>query len=396
MTGANRIAFVGAGRWQRGCSEPASSRGLGVPALDGDAAAPGIRLADRSVIVDIRRPELVVAGVEALDLPLGGAIAACNEAGMAGAAALRARFDLPGARPEVVRRMTDKAEQRAAWDSAGVAGPRWRLSTAPVDASVFEALGRPVVVKPTDSAGSRGVSVVRDAAELGVAWQRAHAASRAGRVIVESWLPGVEHTVETFSEAGRCHVLAITSKRKVPGTSATVASELATPSHPATLTARIGDTVARALQALGYDEGPGHTEVMVDDDGEVRLVEAAGRGGGFMVFDGLVEAASGFDIRRATLLQALGRPVTVPSIAARAVVLRFVPSRPGTVRALRGLDPVSPGVRCGGIASVGDRVGRAAADGDRLAWILATGATPAEATARADEAEARIEIEVEP
>jgi carbamoyl-phosphate synthase large subunit len=222
--------------------------------------------------------------------------------------------------------------------------------------------------------------------------------SRCGQVIVEDFVEGIEFTVETFSHRGTTTVLAVSEKRKVPGTRGTVAVELATSSHPAAVTDGIGALAVDAVAALGHTDGPGHTEILRKDDGSFWLVETAGRGGGFMVADGLVPRASGFDLNRACARQAVGlEPLPFPEQAAKAFVLRFLPARPGNVTALTGFDQIVDlaDVECEPLVKVGDRVERATTDGARLAYILSWAGDRATAFARADQVEGRIRVDID-
>ena len=53
-----------------------------------------------------------------------------------------------------------------------------------------------------------------------------------------------------------------------------------------------------------------------------------------------------------------------------------------------------PGVEANPFVKVGDRISRAQSDGDRLGYILATGADPHEARARANTAEKLIRFDI--
>lgn len=394
------LIAVGAGRWQVPGIRAARAAGLQVLAVDGQADAPGLAEADKALVLDTRNAVGVCEAVASSGLPPAGAIAFCNEAGMVTAAALRDRFHLPGASSSVVAAMTRKDLQRARWTAAGLPCPRWRVALTEQEAgAALEELGGTCIIKPVDSAGSRGVSVLAPGAAWRTAYTAARDLSQCGRVIIEDFIVGLEHTVETFSHAGKTAVLAVTSKRKVPGTSNTVASELATTDYAAEERLAIADVVVRALAALDYNEGPGHTEILRTDTGALYLVESAGRGGGFMVADGIVPAASGFLLSEACALQAVGQTPPWPGSALeRPTVLRFVPSRSGRVTALHGFEPenILPGVRCESLVTVGQVLGRAASDGDRMAFILSSADTLLEALALADKCEQRIKITIEP
>ncbi len=392
------LIAVGGGRWQLPGIQAARTAGLRVLVLDGDASAQGFAIGDASVVVDIRQPAAVVEAVKQWGALPAGAISFCNEAGMLASAALREHFSLPGPRTDVVRRLIDKGLQRRAWTDAGLPCPRWAVVTEA--SAVEEFLGshrETVIFKPVDSAGSRGVRVV----QAGESWEDAfHFAlqqSLSGRVIVEQFIVGLEHTVESFTHRGQTHVLAVTSKRKVPGTMNTVAFELATAAMPPEERAAVDELCADALRALNYTDGPGHMEMLRTDDGKYHLVEAAGRGGGFMVADGIVPQVSGYDLATACALQAVGlEPPSLDHLLHRGAVLRFVPSVPGVVESISGFDPADEvaGTQAAPMVAIGQQVRQATTDGDRMAYILSYGNDRANALRRADEREARIQIRV--
>ena len=392
------LVAVCAGRWQWHGIDAARAAGLKVLALDGDAQAGGFAHADLAITVDVRDPAAVVAAVRASGIVPAGAISFCSEAGMLAAAALREHFNLPGARADALVPLLRKDRQRALWTAAGVPCPAWQVARSAAEAEAArQHIGGTCIVKPVDSAGSRGVTVLAPGDDGEAAFAHAQAQSLCGTVIVEAFIVGTEHTVETFSHRGRCHVLAITAKKKVPGTHDTVASELASADLPAADLQAIGATCVRALAALGHSDGPGHTEMLRTAGGELFMVESAGRGGGFMVAEGIVPRVSGFDLATACAMQAVGlEPLEPPLQAHRAAVLRFVPSRRGRVVRIDGFGPNDevPGVYAEPLVAIGQQVGRAASDGDRMALILASADTLTDALAAADRKEARIHVEM--
>jgi biotin carboxylase len=314
------------------------------------------------------------------------------------ASLIRQRFNLPGPSVEVSRRLTNKALQRALWLNAKVPIPDFQVFFNDREAIHAIKTGSfPVMLKPADSSGSRGVvKLESNTDDINSAVTLAFEYSKSGCVIVEKFMAGVEFTVESFLRGGHHSVLAITEKKKVPGTRGTVASELATRSHHQGIFKKMGEVVGSAYRALGYLNGPGHAEVILRDDGSLGMVEVAGRGGGFGVFDSLVPAVSGIDIVRLTVMDAIGRDAgPTPEISKNtAGVLRFIPSRPGKVSVISGLAQVNEmeGVKAGVLVEIGDVLGQARADGDRMAWILATGNDPDAAMKRADSAEKLLTI----
>jgi len=307
---------------------------------------------------------------------------------------------LPGPTAENNRFLTDKTVQRAAWDAAKLPGPPWcavQADTLDCD-EILRDVPLPAIVKPADSAGSRGIGVVTMETQLPGALAHALSFSASGKAIVEGFIAGTEYTVETFSHAGLTHVLAVTEKRKVAGTNNTVAAELRTMEGQSELTAALCNLSVAALAALGHKDGPGHTEILQSSSGELYLVESAGRGGGFGVFEGLIPAVSGFDIVSACVEQAMGWQPRLPVAGtSRHAVLRFVPSPTGRIRSIHGVSEANQieGVQAEALVEVGDRVSAAVSDGDRLALILSTASSLKQALDNADQAESEIRFELE-
>ncbi|MCW9034172.1 MAG: ATP-grasp domain-containing protein [Rhodospirillales bacterium] len=392
------LVSVGAGRWQLSGIKAAQRQGIKVLALDGDASAQGIEFADKGLVVDISDVDAVIAAVKTCGVIPDGAVSFVNEAGMLAAAALRDTFSLPGTSFAITEKLINKAKQRAAWDDAGLSSPKWQLF-GKNDASKLNATlcSQKMIVKPVDSAGSRGISVIGAGEDPTNAIDRALSSSRSKVAIVETFITGTEYTIETFGFGEEGHkVLAVTEKRKVPGSADTVAMELATPNLQEQDIAEIGILACKALEALGYCDGPGHTEVLRTIEGDLYLVESAGRGGGFMVTDGLVPKASGIDLSEMTALQAVGRNPKFTGLNPQAFVLRFLPSISGEVTSLNGFDVVNAlsNVEAGPLVKIGQQVSQAQSDGDRLAYILSWDTSLRLALDSADHAEQLINVEV--
>ncbi|MES2775465.1 MAG: hypothetical protein V4722_14920 [Bacteroidota bacterium] len=114
---------------------------------------------------------------------------------------------------------TSKIDMKLAFDNAGVSTPPWLAITEYEQntASVFEILGKPVIVKPAISGGSMGVgvrSVVDNAEALAAQVKLLYDGYRgwsltSGGVIAEAFIDGPEFTifiVGSFDEPDRAHI----------------------------------------------------------------------------------------------------------------------------------------------------------------------------------------------
>ena len=392
------LVVLPAGHWQVSGIRAAIEQGIQVLAFDGDPNAKGLEIATKSAVVNIKDSKAVLDAIESSGITPQGAVSFASEVGMPAVAAVREYYNLVGANTELTHLLTNKMYQRDFLQKKGVQGPKkWKIFTSlSMAKACIKDVGFPCIVKPVDSAGSRGVTKVETSDEVESAARHALEASQTGVALVETFMEGTEYAVETFGDGNTIHVLAVTEKKKVPGTKGTVAQELSTPSDE-TRSMIVSDITVAALQAFGYMNGPGHTEVILDKYNRPGLVETAGRGGGFMVFERMVEKASGFDIVTATALQSVGIMTPVHVKKKHSVVLRFIVSKEGVVRNISGIKEAStiPGVEVGSLVTVGQLVSNVQGDGDRLAYILSEGDTLKAAKSAANHAETLIEITVE-
>lgn len=388
------LVAITAGRWQKHGISEAKKAGIKVIAIDADPEAEGFQIADKHLCINIDNYETVIKALRDLNINIRGAVSFCSEAGMLLAAYVREAFGLPGPQTELCRSMIDKGIQRRVWEKVGVPSPQFKIFSDKLAVQAeIPIFGFPLIIKPTDSSGSRGVTKLESLDDNIVdAVDRAFHFSKSGEVILEKYMQGTEFTIEVFGANGEIRVLAVTEKKKVEGTRDTVARELATSDRAPEVIKRIVDAVVGAFIALGYLEGPGHAEAILMDDGSVGLVEVAGRGGGFMVFDKFVPIASGINIARLTALQSVGLALDPFIFNCKATVLRFFPAKAGTLQAIYGFNEANEiaGVEADSFVEPGASFEGAMVDGDRLGFILSCAETLVEAYYRADLAESRI------
>lgn len=206
------------------------------------------------------------------------------------AAHAAAALGLPWHSVDGARASTDKRLSRATLAAAGLPSPRFSVlplteaARPPVSQLPF-----PVVLKPLGLSGSRGVIRANNPREFASAFERIRAllarpqirGARVGledAILVEDYIAGRECAVEGVMTAGACRVFALFDKPdplEGPYFEETI---YVTPSRePAALQDRIVDHVGRACRALGLHHGPIHAECRVTGDGEVFVLEVAGR-----------------------------------------------------------------------------------------------------------------------
>ena len=301
------VAIIGAGIFQKPLIEKAKAMGYQTHVFAWEDGADGKDASDHYYpisIVDIdqieqhcRRIKPVAVCSIASDL----AAITVNE--------LAYRLGLPGNSAECVLKTTNKYSMRCAMRETGIPVPEFALvdvNKAEYEASALH-LSFPLIVKPTDRSGSRGIALVRDDHELHRAVAAAIDYSFEKKAIVEEYLEGDEFSCEGITFQGQHHILALTKKDTTgaPGFIETGHREPA--GFSVTRELSIASAISAVLDALCITCGASHTEFRIDGNGRLRIIEVGARMGGDCIGSHLVNLSTGYDFLRMVLDVAAGK-----------------------------------------------------------------------------------------
>ena len=364
--------------------------------MDRDPGALGFRWADRRAIVSVEDEPAVhrLAVAEHVD----GIIAPGIDFPVAIAARVASHHNLPHPLPPAVAQLaTSKLRQRERFADAGVPTAPYHVCTSLGDVrQAALALGLPVVVKPPDRQGQRGVSAVHDRRSLEPAFEVALDAARSGVVLVERMIHGPELTVNAFSVEGRFHALTVTDRVVSEGPAFGIALAHVWPSRlPGAMVERAIDLARAAADALGVRDGPTYTQVLLGEEGHMVGELAARLGNGHDAE--LCVAAIGIDLNDLAIDAALGDEIDPDALVSRQRVggacVRFLVAPEGTLEAVEGLEEARAAEGVGWVEvyrEAGFDVPPLRGSADRAGALLATGATRDEALARSEAAAGRV------
>jgi biotin carboxylase len=168
----------------------------------------------------------------------------------------------------------------------------------------------PVVVKPVDTSGSRGIGKVEkwDEETIETAFHYARNFSRSGTVCIEEFLEGMETSGDGLLQDGRFIFIGMTHKRKqgfaISGHSLPCNLDLESQK-------RIIAALEECCQALGYRDGALDFDVMVSGE-RVTIIEMSPRNGGNGI-PAVIQRATGVDLEVGTLRSVMGDDVDLPN-----------------------------------------------------------------------------------
>ncbi|MGV3697918.1 ATP-grasp domain-containing protein [Flavobacterium sp.] len=214
---------------------------------------------------------------------------------------------------------TNKAEMRKAFQDHGVLSPK--SVTVSTSESTDVSLRFPLIVKPTDRSGSRGVTKVADAAELPSAIDKALQESLEKKAVIEEFVEGPEVSVESISWKGNHHILTITDKVTTEAPYFVELEHHQPSLLPDIIQQKIQAETIKALNALQIEYGASHAEFKINNEGEVYAIEVGARMGGDFIGSHLVELSTGYDFVKAVIEVALGEfnEVILPENASSGV-----------------------------------------------------------------------------
>lgn len=268
------------------------------------------------------------------------------------------RLGLIGNDPTSVCLCRDKLSLQSILRDHGVNYPVTRELKIPED---LKGLELPVIVKPRQGTGSVGVRFIESVDQIPQLTE--------GAWICQQYAPGAEFSVETFTDSRGHHLLAVTRKfvTKPPHfleLGHVLPMELEEKTHW-----RIADTVSRALDAVGYNFGPAHTEVKVHG-GCVTVIEINARLAGGMI-PRLMEHAYGWSVVDLYIRSYLSQccQFKIPSPYLAAAVTFIVPD---VGRPYLGVDFPADCVDSGEFRTTGRNEGKFDFS-DRAGYVIATG-----------------------
>ncbi|MFW6312752.1 MAG: ATP-grasp domain-containing protein [Spirochaetota bacterium] len=338
------ILILGAGVMQIPAVRAARRLGLHVVVADANTTAPAIEEADEFLHVDLKDHEAMARAAAALRERRGlDAVFTAGTDFSATVAWVAEKLGLPGNAYEAALDATDKFRMRRVLREAGVAVPEFAvLSRAEIErsgcASVDQTVRLPVVVKPVDSMGGRGV-VRADSWDEAEAFAReAVAYSRSGRVVVEGYIDGPEFSLDAIVYKDDIQITGFADRHILfPPYFIEMGHTIPTDAT-AEVQASVIEEFKRAIRALRIGPGAAKGDVKYLSSGAVIGEVAARLSGGYMS-GWTYPLSSGVPLTEIGIRVALGdvppraRPSWNRTCAERAII-----SIPGRLTEIRGVD----------------------------------------------------------
>jgi biotin carboxylase len=249
-----------------------------------------------------------------------GVLAYASDPAAPTAAYVASELGLPGCSPAAIHRLTDKVAFREHQRNHGFAAPDYvGVTDLPSARAVAEAIGYPVMVKPCNSSGSKGVARVMYPQQLPEAFDYAAAFAPTRRIRVERWIARCGEQIAGDGLVHRGHV-AFLGLGDEHFDSDCCGWAPVGETFPGSLEAaqreRLVDELDGLFESLGIVELVFNLDAMIDREGRLQIIEIGPRAGGNFLPQ-VIEAHTGVDLTSVSIRLALGEPIDPACYLAR-------------------------------------------------------------------------------
>lgn len=200
---------------------------------------------------------------------------------------------------------TDKFQMKQCFVEGGIPCAQGLLIS---NANETEGMEFPIIVKPRDNSGSRGVKLCRNKKELQDSISEALENSYLNTVLVEEFIEGREFSIESLHYNKQSEVIQFTEKTT---TEFPYNVELGH-KQPANLTdnqrEQIGTIITKIAECMQFEYCASHTELKINDRG-VFIIETSPRLGGDYITSALTPLSTGINIEDQLLHIACGESI---------------------------------------------------------------------------------------
>ncbi|MBN1649009.1 MAG: ATP-grasp domain-containing protein [Spirochaetales bacterium] len=390
------IFICGAGPMQVPLVRIAREMGLNTICADGNAQAAAAGLCDRFCHIDLKNSTKiasVVAGFARRGIIHGVMTAATDFSLLVAIAAENA--GLPGLSPQTALNASDKGRMRAVFRESGVPSPAFVLIHSPEEAEKPDGLSWPLVVKPVDNMGARGIRLISSDQELTQAVQEAFRFSRSGTVIIEEYIDGPEFSIDALVYRGKITVCGIADRHIFFPPYFIEMGHTIPSSFSAARLAEITAVFSRGVKALGIDNGAAKGDIKLGKNGPVVGEIAARLSGGYMS-GWTYPYSSGLEVSRGAIKIALGEdPGSLVPLCNAVSAERAWISIPGEVRRVSGLRAAGHGLCVKDVlprAAAGDRVVFPRNNVEKCGNVISAALDRQDAVSAAEEAVRKVRI----
>ena len=319
-----KIAIIGANEFQNKLIIKAKEMGIETHVFAWEEGAVGKENSDFFYPISIIEKEKILEICK--KIKIDGICSIASDLAMHTVNFVANELDLKGNSLECTELTTNKYKMRERLSKFNLPCPKYILVNN-IEKVNLEDLSFPLIVKPTDRSGSRGIYKVNNESELETAIKSALEESFSKEILIEEYILGDEYSVESISEKGIHKVLQITKKYTTGAPNFIERGHTEPVEIDDELYKKIEQIILKSLDVLEVSNGASHSEIKILEN-DIKIVEIGARMGGDFIGSDLVKISTGIDYLELVINIALNRENVITNIAKKntnkIAVVKFI------------------------------------------------------------------------
>lgn len=311
------ILVFGVGELQCSIINRAKEKGLFVVGIDPCADAYGKELVDAFEVVDGQDYERTLAVARKYNV--AGIITAATDKPLVMMARVAKELNLKFYPEDTAIISTDKFLMKEAFRKGNIPCAKGKLifSVDEIDDFVF-----PVILKPRDNSGSRGVILCDNIDSLKTAFEETIRYTKKSSVLVEEFIEGKEYSIESLHWNGNTEIIQFTEKRTTPFPYNVELGHI----QPADISSIDKEKIRKIIEQLAivlkFDNCASHTELKINNKG-IFVIETSPRLGGDYITSMLVPLSTGVNMEDLLIELSLGKKICLSEKKHRFSMVQF-------------------------------------------------------------------------
>lgn len=288
----DKLAVVGAGDFQRKLIIKAKQKGMETHVFAWECDDAGEQEADYFYPISIVEKEQILEKCREIN-PVG-IISIASDLAVVAVNYVAEKLGLTGNGIKSTLITTNKYFMRKTFERRGDPSPRY-ISSDELTDDLMKMLHLPLIIKPVDRSGNRGVTKISDRTEIEKAVSEAKNVSFEKKAVIEEYVDGQEYSVEYISWKGKHTFLALTQKFTTGEPYFVETGHVQPAKVPVETLQKIQEIVQHALDSLLIKNGASHSEIKITPSGDIKIIEIGARMGGDCIGSDLVQISTGYD-----------------------------------------------------------------------------------------------------
>ena len=369
----------------------AKEMGLYVVVSDMDPNAPGFEFSDDKIIAstyDYEETARLAKQYDESTRKIDGVIAIASDVPYT-VAYVAKTLGLPGLTLETAMLSSDKLKMKDKLKEMNIPIPLyWQIYSLVELRAIVKNHGLPLIIKPIDSRGARGVLLLTKENILEWAFEHSQKQSPTSKVIVEEYIEGQQISTEAIIINGKGYTIGFSDRNYellhsfspyIIENGGDMPSSLSVNDQE-----RVAKTAINAGLALGVINGIVKGDMVLTKDGP-KVIEVATRLSGGWFSTDQIPLCTGVDLIGAAIKQALGMSIEQESLVPKyhkGVAIRYFFPKPGIISAINNVDILRANewvYRIGFFVKPGDTISHVTNHTKRAGFVITSGKTKAEA-----------------